>query len=422
MSETSTIVPMDVLNLLFKHYTSFGDRTNNSYIQGNKVQKLMKDWNVIGKTVTKTDVDMVFTKVNKSKPNMYYKDFLEVLNQIASLKYKGSQAEAFKELFYQNIYPKCEELGLVSKDESFNIEFDSIVSELFLSKINLLYDIYHSYFTLKVEKSTKISDKEMQACEKALFEFLRDFEVCPKLLSKSKVCNIWAYIIDDSKSKKTTAIYSKETKSLKKSYDITEENKLFTFAYFLDFLALMGHVHFINESKKKRLESEAVILLFEHMNVSTGFANFESKMCRTQSDASSLKPTDEVKQMVRDLRGDDEADVEMEETKTSVSDFLSEKIDTSEVKKEEKKSSRKSSTSGTAATKPKTVKKETKAVKTSSSSSIPAITEYSEDIQALIPQLKTIYGYYCAFGEPDNHTKLKSSMFQKMLKDAKIIK
>jgi len=81
-----------------------------------------------------------------------------------------------------------------------------------------------------------------------LYEFLRDFEICPQLLSKSKVYHLWTHIIETSKSGKK-AVYSYAASQLSKSYDIKEENKLFTFSYFLDFMVLMANTVYMKKVK-----------------------------------------------------------------------------------------------------------------------------------------------------------------------------
>lgn len=167
-----------------------------SYIQSNKVQKLCKETGIIGKKVTKKDIDIFFLKINKSKPNMYFEDFLKLLGEIAVLKYGGEEVEAFKSLLEKCLLKKIEELGGGAGAKPKDVKHDDIVDELFTHHINLLYDIYHSYFTFRLDRVEKGATKEAQRCEKYLFEFLRDFEICPKILSKSAVFNVWTHILE----------------------------------------------------------------------------------------------------------------------------------------------------------------------------------------------------------------------------------
>jgi hypothetical protein len=95
------------IRIVFKYYASFGDRLNMSYIQASKVVKMMKDSSVIHKgNVTKKDVDILFVKINKSKPNMYFDDFVKFLYALAPIKYDLDDAEAFKMLLKNHIFPQ----------------------------------------------------------------------------------------------------------------------------------------------------------------------------------------------------------------------------------------------------------------------------------------------------------------------------
>lgn len=82
------------IRIVFKYYASYGDRLNMSYIQGSKVVKMMKDSGVITKGgCTKKDVDILFVKINKSKPNMHFDNFVKFLYKLAQIKYKGDPTD-----------------------------------------------------------------------------------------------------------------------------------------------------------------------------------------------------------------------------------------------------------------------------------------------------------------------------------------
>lgn len=95
------------IRIVFKYYASYGDRLNMSYIQASKVVKMMKDSSVIQKgSVTKKDVDILFLKVNKSKPNMYFDDFVKFLYSLSTIKYELEPTEAFRLFLHNHIFPQ----------------------------------------------------------------------------------------------------------------------------------------------------------------------------------------------------------------------------------------------------------------------------------------------------------------------------
>jgi hypothetical protein len=392
-----------------------------AYIQSNKVQKMCKETNIIDKKCTKKDVDILFMKINKSKPNMYFEDFIKLLYEFATLKYDGDKMDAFKMLLDNHIFKKLEELGGMDKTKPKEVEFDELIEEVFINIINLSYDIYHSYFTFRIDKVDKATTKEVQRCEKYMFEFLRDFEICPKMLSKSNVYKLWTYILECSKEKKG-AKYKHAATQLSKSYDIKEENKLFTFAYFLDYLVLLGNAIFMKKAKKVS-NPESVVLLLEKMEVSKGFCNFEQKMHRTQSSSSSLLPTESIRAKIMKLKPKKETEEEKDEK--NISKLLSGKGSMPVKNKTGSSKAVSDNLEPGKAKKPRKVSDPGKVKKTSAPRKVSDnvdVGEYSEEVKALIPQVKKIFQYYCSYGEPGNTTKLKSSMFQKMLKEAKIIK
>lgn len=108
-----------------------------AYIQSNKVQKLAKEANIIDKKCTKKDIDILFLKINKSKPNMYFEEFIKLLYELAILKYGGDQMDAFKQLLDECLMKRLEEIGGVSKFKPKDVEYDEIVEETFIHIISL---------------------------------------------------------------------------------------------------------------------------------------------------------------------------------------------------------------------------------------------------------------------------------------------
>lgn len=150
------------IKVVFKYYSSFGDRLNLSYIQASKVVKLMKDSGVIQKgSVTKKDVDILFLKINKSKPNMQFDDFIQFLYALSTIKYDVEVSEAFWLLLKHHIFPTCDAIIGV-KHKTREIKENKIVTRLFNSIVVVLLKIYEKYFTNKIKSSSFTKKEEMQ--------------------------------------------------------------------------------------------------------------------------------------------------------------------------------------------------------------------------------------------------------------------
>ncbi|XP_003966223.2 tubulin polymerization-promoting protein isoform X2 [Takifugu rubripes] len=97
---SSTPVELTALEEAFRRFAIHGDtRATGKEMHGKNWSKLCKDCSVIdGKSVTLTDVDIVFSKVKKkSSRNITYDEFKMALAELARKKYKeksGEEAEA----------------------------------------------------------------------------------------------------------------------------------------------------------------------------------------------------------------------------------------------------------------------------------------------------------------------------------------
>lgn len=99
MAENSDIA---ILEESFKKFAIYGDtKATGQEMTGKNWAKLCKECKVIdGKTVTGTDVDIVFSKVKqKSARVINYEEFQKALEELSSKKYKGkSKEEAYESI------------------------------------------------------------------------------------------------------------------------------------------------------------------------------------------------------------------------------------------------------------------------------------------------------------------------------------
>ena len=349
------------------------------------------------------DIDILFLKVNKSKPNMYFDNFVKFLYELAQIKYCGEPTDVFRMFLDNHIFPQCEAI-LKVKHKNREIKEDKMVTKLFGSIINVLYDIYQAYFTFKIKKSFQDSKVELQRCEKSLFKFLRDFEIFPVLINKSKVYSLWTQVTEKSIDGRSP-IYKSCVSKLSKNYDIRFENALFSFGFFLDFLALIALTAYVEDDQvfQKVTVAESVVLLLERMELSKGFKNFGDKM-----HSDMLPPNHIVQAIVKDREKENHS-VDQTTTKTQQTTRSSQVLwkDSKDVREESK------------------YKRFNEDIDSSESRGSSRVTktlsqDYDVDVSEMMPSLKRIFQYYCSYGEPTNSTKLKSSKFIKLLKDANI--
>ncbi|KAJ3598614.1 hypothetical protein NHX12_002119 [Muraenolepis orangiensis] len=105
----STPVEMTALEESFRRFAIHGDtRATGKEMHGKNWSKLCKDCNVIdGKSITLTDVDIVFTKVKKkSCRNITFEEFKTALGELAKKKYKEKSAEEAEAEVFKSIEGK----------------------------------------------------------------------------------------------------------------------------------------------------------------------------------------------------------------------------------------------------------------------------------------------------------------------------
>lgn len=63
------------------------------------------------------------------------------------------------------------------------LEYDELVSLLIKNVGHVLLDIYHVYFQHEI-RGSEPEDKSRKLNDKMIFDFLRDFDICPTLINK----------------------------------------------------------------------------------------------------------------------------------------------------------------------------------------------------------------------------------------------
>ena len=194
------------LKKIFEYYCQFGERMNISYIKSQKYYKLLSDCNIIDETLNKIRIELIFTKENKHKPQMSFETYLNSLIRVAEVKYeKTPPNQALQYLIKENILPLYDKIfesqnkesnagnfessllidarnSMIICNEEFTFENDT--EELLAIVAPILFDIYRVYFPFELS----LAENEnfiLENSQKFYFIFLRDFDLCPTLVSKS---------------------------------------------------------------------------------------------------------------------------------------------------------------------------------------------------------------------------------------------
>ena len=291
------------LRKIFQFYTTFGDRCNASYLKSNKFHKIMLDAGIRDSSVmTQKKLDLLFVAENKHKPNMGFETFLQLLTKISSAKYKGvcSDSEALNHLLsdyllplYENIYNETE-LGV--DEEKLHEEIHENTILVLKHVCNTMTKIFQGYFPWESQSSQQ-DHVIRQRSENALFLFLREFDVCPALITKSTSYTIWTELVDTPINQLTHNAHCPDIiPFLERDF-----GTVFTFARFCAFLvraAMIGYMDAIGPGGRKFTSSERFALLLERMELSTGMLNFERKTSTPHNSKNTLIVPREILQKV----------------------------------------------------------------------------------------------------------------------------
>lgn len=281
------------LRKVFQFYTTFGDRCNASYLKSNKFHKMMLDAGIRDNTImTQKRLDLLFVAENKHKPNMDFDTFLQLLARIAQTKYRGarSTSEALNHLLndhllslYDNIYHETE-LGI--DEEKLHEEIDDYTILILKHVCGTLIKIFQVYFPWETQTSQQESIVK-QRSENALFIFLREFDVCPSLITKSTAFAIWTDILETPASKLT---YSSRNPNLIPFLE-KDFGTVFTFSKFCAFLvraSTIAYIDALGPNSRKFSNNERFALLLERMELSPGMLNFERKTSTPHNSRNTL--------------------------------------------------------------------------------------------------------------------------------------
>jgi hypothetical protein len=435
------------LKNIYQYYCQFGERMNTTLLKSHKFQKFVLDADIIDDKLTKTRVELIFTTENKTKnkTGMDFDNFLSSLIKLAEYKYiincndknkySNTSQSALQSLLKNYIFPlydKLVNLGVITDKEKeddlnlintsttignrtsiVNINIDGLIlsnnriEEVLKGVAPVIYDIYKVYFPWEISLTQNESFLKENSL-KTYFVFLKDFDLCPSLISKSSSFIIYNQEIEN-KDYENNELYSNilkkiEINPLGKSNNKSAFGKHFTFVKLLKCLCRIGDHGFekidLNPKNMNNLSTiQKICLLFERMELSEGFLTIQTKTNKTNSKKTSFiipkDILDKVKLGMKDKNDEDDYNV-INNTPMNNDEENAELFE-----KSHRQSKLRKSVLG----------------------NFRDLCEHSNFIiEKFGNQLNAIFKFYCSFGDPMNTNYMKSKNFIKLLKEANLIK
>jgi hypothetical protein len=268
----------EMLSKIFQFYASFGNRCNSRYLKPSQFIKMMLDADIADLYLSQTKLDILFLQACKKSKTLEFDNFLELLFIVAVKKFKkeSNADKAFRQLLIQYLQPLYNriltETDVGTEDKIINAPL-SVSTLLVLKMISKpLQVIYRHFFSWEINRPLQ-EKPSIQKVEVELFNFLKEFEICPQLIAKPSAHSLF------------TQVLSTKTEDLCKNTQFPDLERIlgkdmgetFTFFRFVVYLSRLGIYIFSDANNVPTTHKsitftvdEKIYLLLERLDISSG--------------------------------------------------------------------------------------------------------------------------------------------------------
>ncbi|KAL4460259.1 hypothetical protein ABPG74_000010 [Tetrahymena malaccensis] len=280
------------LRTVFTFYVSFGDRINVNYLKSNKFHKMMSDAQLKDNVIlTQNRLDLMFVKENHNKHNMDFDTFLTLIAKIAILKFpQFTDAQALQMILQNHFLPLYDNIMAETDLGEDEIKFKEPIDEgpfFILKEITpVIQLIYQHYFPFEW-KNRGNEAQVKQKSETAIFQFLKEYDICPNLITKSSAFLLFRDILDTQ----TDNLCRNPQLTNLSGFISEDQGQCFTFWKYAIYLIRIANVCYSNLFNQleqpaegaNRTVAEKLAFLLERMELSAGFLNLDKKNLSHQS-------------------------------------------------------------------------------------------------------------------------------------------
>ncbi len=312
------------LKEIFEYYCSYGERLNTKILKSHKFIKLFKESGIKDNIVNQTRLELIYKSENKYNC-MNFEQFLNALMKVAEYKYPNYSSpielkKNLKQMIKENILPLYDLIINGNFESTFNnsilsstivqqldnldnILYSNICEEILTSIVPILFEIYKIYFPHEISISDNI-DYIKNNSIKQYYEFIKDFDITPGLLSKSVSYQIYKSEIANENSDISISNNKNFYQNILKYLDINSILKYepnnpnilgqhFIFLKFIRSLIKMSQIAFAKLENSINLETsikkeEMIIMFFQKIELSEGFTNMQKKTNKTHNDKQTV--------------------------------------------------------------------------------------------------------------------------------------
>ncbi|EWS75676.1 transmembrane protein, putative (macronuclear) [Tetrahymena thermophila SB210] len=299
------------LKIIFTYYCSYGDRTNTTILKSNKFRRLMIESQIIDDDkITQKYIDLLYTQYTQNKTPMDFNNFCNILAKISSEKYKQMlPAQALINVIDKHFWGLFKHIMNDTELGKDLKQFENPIHESVKTSAKHLFfifkRIYLAYFSWEPTNSFKLADNFKQSMN-GLFNFLKDFDIFPNLMTKSTSFLLYDQLVETSSNQILSNNVGINT-TVVNPFGYDDIGKLFTLNKFITFIIKTSEIAFskIPEAQQFQMEHpiQKFIALLERMELSEGFQNFEKKIHSTHNSTTSLiLPPEAIKEILDQYR------------------------------------------------------------------------------------------------------------------------
>lgn len=154
----------------------------------------------------------------------------------------------------------------------------------------MLHELYQIYFQHEIRGNYDFVQLRKMS-EKVVFEFLKEFDICPSLITKSVAYKVFLASVNSQQQ----AYFQTGVDIIVMAHcDFIDKmaGRVFTFMHFLDMIVRYALVAYSVKTESGGLIlAEALCMLLERMELSKGFVNFEKRSHRPHTSKQTLLPS-----------------------------------------------------------------------------------------------------------------------------------
>jgi hypothetical protein len=309
---------------IFLNFSKFSNEEKEFFISFQNTIKILKILNLISNKGLKLgDIEILLKRVNPKGQRLSSDQFMNFIVLLTSkIYYKTFPDDPKGEIlkFVNNYlnpliqYIEDKNTELISKNygtvyfahkfietKICNIKFDDKILIILNNVYNGLKTIYQSYFFYEINSYTNGNVILVKSLE-SLFEFCRDFEILPYIISMEKIAIFYNILVEINQEEFV------ENKNL--IFDSNKEiGNVFTISKFASFLVHLAVISFEkfdnpNEDIKIKVEgdfdlnslinADKLFLFFEKLENCKGFSLMEKKLKKPFTQKSMLIPSKEI--------------------------------------------------------------------------------------------------------------------------------